>query len=67
MSNELQLDRMELQQRETHKLLNEHIIAQTKKNGELDAHLKNHTKITKCITWVIALGISLGVIKGTGG
>lgn len=67
MSDETQLDRIERRQDDTYKLVNAFIIEQTKKNGVYDAHLKNHSNVNKFMAWCIGIGISLGIIKGTGG
>lgn len=67
MSEETQLDRIERRQDDTYKLVHTFIVEQTKRNGEYDAHLKNHSKVNKILSWIVATGISLGVIKNIGG
>jgi len=63
MSDETLLDRIENRQESMYKLF----IEQTKKNGEYDSHLRNHSKCNKVLGWVVGVVISLGFFKGLGG
>jgi len=63
MENESQLDRIETK---IDYLFN-NVVKQTEKNGKFDAHLENHKKANKLVSWVLGVAISLGLFKGMGG
>ena len=63
MKNEQQLDRIE------NKIdyLFDHIVKQTERNGVFEAHLENHKKANRVVSWLLGLCASLGLFKSLGG
>ena len=63
MECETQLDRIE----KKIDYLFDNVVKQTEKNGVFEAHLENHRKANKLISWVLGVCASLGLFKSLGG